>query len=394
MDVCDLFEKVSANEVDAVRVALAADPSLAVVRDAALGSTPLHFAAHRGFDELVDALLAAGAPVAAREEASGTTALHWAAEGGHPGVARTLLGRGADPSARDSWFDLTPLGWATVVTWAPRFHHDRPGTAALLRQAGAADDVFTAVVSGRGELLRSLVGPDPSLLARRLGPVGDGMQPLHLAVDRGLHTQVAALLELGADPSARTRWALTPLALAIARGDLEAARLLRARGAKEDVSSAVVAGSADALAALLSDLPDDEGLLTRLLHVAARRGESRVMEVLLCHGADPDARLDDLLGERPAPVSPLHRAAQSGDTEAVRMLLEAGAEASAGAREGVATPLHLAAGSGCVPVVRLLLSHGADAGAVEAGTGATPLGWAEFGGHAGAAELLRPALVP
>lgn len=103
----DFVARVHDDDIAAVTAALAADPSLAAVRDCYHGSTPLHFAAHRGHTRCVEALLAAGADVHARERVSGTTALHWSAEAGVVDVTRILLSAGADLEARDEWFGLT-----------------------------------------------------------------------------------------------------------------------------------------------------------------------------------------------------------------------------------------------------------------------------------------------
>src|SRR5689334_5827129 len=108
---------------------LGRDPAQARIQDEHIGSTPLHFASHRGLADVVDALIAAGADVHARERVSDTTPLHWAAEGGHERIIRALVRAGARLDVVDSWFGLAPLGWATVVTWAPRFHADKPAAA-------------------------------------------------------------------------------------------------------------------------------------------------------------------------------------------------------------------------------------------------------------------------
>src|SRR5512145_331775 len=84
-----------------VRAILERDPSQTEARDDFLGSTPLIIASHRwgtqrGFREVVEALLEAGAQVNARERASGTTALHWAAEAGNPELIDILADKGAD----------------------------------------------------------------------------------------------------------------------------------------------------------------------------------------------------------------------------------------------------------------------------------------------------------
>jgi len=86
--------------------------------------------------------------------------------------------------------------------------------------------------------------------------------------------------------------------------------------------------------------------------------------------------------------TPLALAAFFGHEEAVRVLLDAGADPRAASRNAArATPLHGALACASLPVARLLLDRGADAGAREAG-GVTPLHEAAARGHRALAELL------
>lgn len=64
------------------------------------GWTPLHFAAHTGFEAVVGPLLERGAEVSAKDGYQ-RTPLNWAACEGHVVVARLLVDMGADLSAKD-----------------------------------------------------------------------------------------------------------------------------------------------------------------------------------------------------------------------------------------------------------------------------------------------------
>lgn len=387
--VSALFDAIERAEFAAAIALVNAEPGLAQARDPALGSTPLIFAAHRGQATVVAALLQAGADVHAREAASDTTALHWAAESGTVAIAELLLARGAGLEDRDQWFELTPLGWATVVRWAPHRHIDRPAVARLLRAAGAADDIFVALTEARADAIRGFVRADAGALARRLGFVAGGMTPLHLAVARGMRGALPLLAELGSDLQAYTDDGLTPLALALARGDAAMIASLRALGAQDDVSTALVSGDFATLSArLASDAPAPE-LLARMLALAAKNGVTPAIGALLRGGAEVDARTRRLLGETPAEVTALHLAAREGHLEVVRALLAAGAAVDGRAGPGLPTTLHVAAGNGHVEVVRTLLSRGADPEARDSAWDATPLQWAEFGEHDDVAEVLR-----
>jgi hypothetical protein len=89
--------------------------------DAAM-CTPLHCAAWKGHNDVVDVLLEAGANHIALTE-SGWTPLHTAAFRGHEGVTRALLGAGVDPRQRD------------LMGYTPFELAESDGIRALLRRA-------------------------------------------------------------------------------------------------------------------------------------------------------------------------------------------------------------------------------------------------------------------
>jgi ankyrin repeat protein len=125
---------------------------------------------------------------------------------------------------------------------------------------------------------------------------------------------------------------------------------------------------------LRRDVAADEGVVTRrsadgftALHYACFFGGAACVAVLLDAGADPDA-----VAENPTAVRPLHSAAAARDTEAARLLLEAGA-APDPRQAGGFTPLHAAAMEDLSELAALLLRHGADP-AIRNDQGADALG--------------------
>jgi uncharacterized protein len=90
------------------------------------------------------------------------------------------------------------------------------------------------------------------------------------------------------------------------------------------------------------------------LHLAAFFGGADAVRALLEAGAD--ANVD---AENPLRVRPLHSAVASRDRESVRALLEAGAEPNV-VQQGGFTPIHGAAHAGDAEMVRILLKYGAD----------------------------------
>jgi uncharacterized protein len=99
---------------------------------------------------------------------------------------------------------------------------------------------------------------------------------------------------------------------------------------------------------------------------AAMRGNRDAIRALLQQGADVNAAQGD-------GMSALHWAADRGDAELTAMLVYAGANPGAVTRIGQYTPLHLAARSGSVEAVKTLLGAGAAVDARTSTTGVTPL---------------------
>ncbi|HEY9071843.1 MAG TPA: ankyrin repeat domain-containing protein [Candidatus Ozemobacteraceae bacterium] len=134
---------------------------------------------------------------------------------------------------------------------------------------------------------------------------------------------------------------------------------------------------------------DEEGCT--LLHRAAEDGWLEGIRILVSRGAPLDA--PSLLR-----FKPLHMAAAAGKTAAVDLLLALGAPATTDDGRGT-TVLHVAAVQGRLDVCRMLLERGAVVNASNTG-GETPLHWAVDDGHepvvralleAGADPLARTA---
>ena len=102
-----------------------------------------------------------------------------------------------------------------------------------------------------------------------------------------------------------------------------------------------------------ADVYCDQGFTP--LTIAAERGHELVVQTLLEHGVEVDAKMRDALGG-----AALSAAAQEGHASIVKLLLAAGAVVDLPRSTGGATSLHMAAKQGHVKVVRLLLRAGAD----------------------------------
>lgn len=123
---------------------------------------------------------------------------------------------------------------------------------------------------------------------------------------------------------------------------------------------------------------------------AALRGDAEAVRSLLDRGADVESKT------RIGSYTPLHLASRGGHVLIMRMLLEAGANPRAVTTTSGATPLHLAAASiGGAEAVAVLLAHGADPNAPESSASQTPLMFAAGSNRADAVrELLKGGADP
>ena len=136
---------------------------------------------------------------------------------------------------------------------------------------------------------------------------------------------------------------------------------------------------------LLQDKRENE----RLLCHHSNMGNAREVGNLLKSGIDIECTYRDIyLGD--VGRTPLHKAAFKGNTEIVKMLLEAGANPNKADKEAK-TPLHEAVISGRRPeIVKLLLDTGADPTKADL-DGRTPLYWAALMGHKNMVKFLLDA---
>jgi len=328
------------------------------------GTTPLHWAAYRVDQELVQRLLKKGAkanvvnhygasPLAeavrvasvpivgilleagadanvANED--GQTALMLAARTGNVGVAELLVKHGADVNRRERFHDQT------AVMWAAGENH--PEMVAFLVSKGAdlsvrarSTDWPTQISNEPRVQYRPTGGLTPLLYAARAGCLGcvkamldagadkdrpnpDGMTPMIMALDNGYPAVARYLLDRGANPQTWDWWGRTPLYVAVTmRGGVDSRPGPR-RPESLDFIKAVLEAGANPNAQLAFKEPSRGGR------------DNRFRDDLLTTGA-----------------TPLLRAAQTFDNDAVRLLLEHGALVDLPNASGV-TPFMAASGIG------------------------------------------------
>ena len=292
---------------------------------------PLEHAAGKGDGDLVQKLLKAGADGSAGwKGCDGKSLLHAAAEGGNEQVVSALVRAGAnkDMSAKTQYNGRTPLHVAV------RGGH--VAAAKVLMLAGADVNVLDAgndgplhlaIRSGHEVLAKDLLlrGADPSLRDCH------GHFPIHLAARRGQKEVVGTLLHAGVQVNRFGNDGWTALFVAVRENHLSTVKALLDSGANT------------------ATLCDDG----TPLHLAAHKNNADILTALVEAGADVEARNDE--GH-----TPLHWAASNGSCAAMLGLLRLGANVHAKSTYLGGTPLHFACQEGKLDAADLLLRWGGD----------------------------------
>jgi ankyrin repeat protein len=342
-----LFAAAKSGAAAALTSLLDAHPDRLDARDKPYAWTLLHAAAMGGHLAAVDLLLARGLDPNARERGDNTYPMHWAAAGAHLDVVRRLADAGGDVVGRGDDHQLEVIGWASV--WDGCDDDAHRAVVDFLVSRGARHTIFSAIALDLADEVRRIVAADPAALEQPMSHNENFQHPLHFAVRKNRPRMVALLLELGADPLATDGSGYTSVIYASAPdADRSVFETMRARG-QLDLSGALVIRDWNAADRLLREAP---GLLNGgALHLMAKRGDAEGAKWLLDRGADPNA----LWSHWDAKLTPLHLAAWQGHFDIVQLLLDAGAD----------------------PRIRDS-KHDGDA-----------VGWAEHGGQAKIARMLR-----
>ncbi|WP_040654814.1 ankyrin repeat domain-containing protein [Rubidibacter lacunae] len=339
------FEQaIVANDLAAVSEFL--QGGVAVNQKNPLGLTPLMVAAGRGYLQLLEILLTAGADVHVLDSRMGASALHKAAQRGIPDGARLLLEAGAFIDLRSAVLGHTPL---MDAAW-----NKQPAMVALLLDRGAN----TALTTSYGGSLADFIGTSSGAPASSDSPAQEQV--------------IARMRALVEDREARDRQRIAGNRLMAAVQARDLTTLHEALAEGDDVNQRLPS----------TGTPDDG---TTPLLAASLAGETQLVEALLAAGADPH------LVDRIMKATPGHKAAYRGHSAVLERLISAGLELDAQGPYNGYSALHDAVWHGHTATVKSLLAAGARPNLV-AHNGKTPLDLAIEYGYLEIADLLRSAI--
>jgi Ankyrin repeats (3 copies) len=311
----DLYTACACGEAEAVERLLVREPTLVNVKGGALNHEPILYACFSRFLR-ADAMRRDGI-------------VH---------VVKLLLDRGADPNAcylmdggNEQWVQSTLYGAGGIA--------NNLELLTLLLDAGARVHELDKEV-----LYHTIEFPDPSCLRVLLDRGKLAAEQIKYCLGRATDFEypqhVALLLAAGADPNSRVRW----------------------DGLRTHLHKAVYVARSVQIVRLLIEAGGDVNAVDELgisvLRSAVRSGEAEVVNLLRSHGAD-DQNITDADARQGDPIT-LCLAAARNDVATIDRLLDAGAKVDGPSAPDRTPPLHWAAWRGRLDAVRRLVERGAD----------------------------------
>ena len=322
-------------------------------------------AAMQGGREAVRSLLKQGADVNAAQ-GDGMTALHWAARHGDVELARTLVYAGANLKATTRLGGLTPLLMASQIGDGAVIEVLlKAGADAKTATTNGTTPLMFAAASGRVEAVKLLVAHGAEINAKE---TARGETALMFAAAYGHVDAIQALVASGADVKVTTKVVdVKTLTNAEEEAFLRAQQAQR-QGAQRapGAEPAVVGGYSAALARPAGQRAEGE----------SRPEERRPSEATQGRSAESAAQGRPSDSARPDPATQV-----AGLSRQFRF-------AELVSSQGGLTPLHFAIRQGHADAVKLLLESGADLNQVTTGDGTSPLLMAVINGQLDLAMFL------
>jgi ankyrin len=346
-----------------------ADPNAPLTKT---GDTALMMAARTGKADAVRILLDHKAQVNAQETWGGTTALMWAVSERHPDVVKLLIDRGADVNAK-SYFvpSASGRGFEGTTPVPPK-----PNQPIEEFAAGMLTPLMFAAREDALDSAKLLAGAGADLNAQG----GDGKDALSIALFDGSYDVAEFLIDSHANVNQKDAQRFTPLFWAVDRRNMETAPnfpWMVTRDPFPLVKKLLDAGADPN--AVINSTPRGrmrEGS-PRLVYAtaimrAAFSGDIELVKLLLAHGADPHIISSDRETTLMAAcgtgfINGYHRARPPAERlEVVKLLVSLGEDVNAADSYGI-TPLMVAANLGDLNVVKFLVENGADLNAHDLG---------------------------
>jgi ankyrin repeat protein len=261
---------------------------------------------------------------------------------------------------------------------------------------GSGSPLKNAAARGHLEIVKFLLehGALPNLPEEGIAPRGHA---LYSAVYNGHYEIAKLLLEHGADPSPPVESSADALSIAIKNNDEPMIDLLASYGAARGVNLLAYYGDVQTAAAVFSANPALADNVEAFVH-AGEEGHESFVRLMLRYRPDLAGRvavaaktpelIEFLFQQGMNPSQPdwleataLHHFARKGDVEKAAIFIDHGADLNARDDDLRSTPLGWAAKFGRMNMVELLLDRGARPNLPDDPPWATPLAWATRKGH-------------